>query len=850
MRNSSRLSFLILLFLTFFCLFCGAQNIGNTIISGTVKDAVTKAPLPYVTVSLENTFAGTISDTTGNYRIVTDATSYKINFSFVGYKSESKLITPGNQQIVHVELVPKNQELGEVTVLAEKRKYRNKNNPAVDLIERVINNKHKNRMADLDYYSCKKYEKLVFSFNNVEGDFKPPRYFNEFQFVFDNIDSTDINGHKRIPMYIKESLADFYFRKNPKATKEFIQTEKAIEFEEYYDNRGLSESFKYLYQDIHIYDDEIFLFSNKFLSPVANTATIFYKYYIIDTLKVDQTQSIQLFFEPRNPADFLFHGFLFITNDSVAAIKKIDMSFNKGINIDWIKDVRIIQEFEDAGYKNWMLSKDLVSANFALSQRLTGVFGQKETFYGDYSIGEKIDDQTFGGPEKVNLSKKNNELVDWDTLRLSPLTNSEKYLYKAADSVKQMPAFRRKMNMVMLLTTQLYNVGKFEIGPVGTFLSFSEIEGTRLKFGGRTTPEFNRWIYLDSYLAYGFKDDKFKYRVGVTYSLKGTSIYKFPVKALKLLYQYETQTPGQILEFGSKDNFFLSFKRGIDDKIFYNKTLNFEYLNEFENHFSFKIGYNYTKLAAGGNLFFTLSDDIPQTNTIPYITISEAYVGLRFAPNEKFYEGKQYRAVLPSVSPVFQFRSAFGFEFLESYYTYQKFQFRTTKRFYVSIVGYTDLAFEVGKIFGQVSYPVMFIHNANQTYSYQKYSYNMMNFLEFVSDQYVALNIDHSFNGFIFNKIPLLKKLKFREVVSLKMLYGGITDQNDPAQNPNLLRFPADNNGVPLTYTLEDKPHIEGSIGISNILRVFRVDLIKRFNYLDNPNVTSLGFRVQFVLDF
>jgi hypothetical protein len=827
-----------------------SQNSSNTIIKGTVIDAKTREPLPFVSVALENTSTGTITDNKGNYNIVTIATSYKVRFSFVGYDTETRIIYPGKTQTINIELNPTAVELGEVVVKPAKKAYKNKDNPAVVLMGKVIDNKGINRMEGLDYYKYSKYEKIVFSLSNLPEDFKQPKSFNKFQFVLDNVDTTRQDGKKNIPVYIKESQSDFFYRKNPKADKEIINAEKTIKFDEYIDNKGLSANIKYLYQDIDIYANEIFFLSNKFLSPVSATAPILYRYYIIDTSMVDNTKCIKMFFEPRNPADFLFHGFLFITADSSYAIKKIDMSFNKGINIDWVNDVRIIQDFDKIENKGWVLTKDDTSVDFGISQNILGMYGQKEVFYNNYSINEAIADTVFKGPDKITkLNEATNLSSYWETARLAPLSSSEKALYTIVDSVKKIPSFKRQMDIVMLLTSQFLPLGKFEIGPVGTFYSFNQIEGSRVRFGGRTTYEFNNRIYFDGYLAYAFKDDLFKYNIGVTYSLSGKSIYKFPVRSIRIGYQYDTETPGQVLQYSTQDNILLSFKRGVDDKMFYNGILKLEYLHEFENHFSYTLGYNFKKQTPAGNLYFTTDENLPWSNEVPYINLSEVNVKLRYAPKEQFYQGKIYRSPIPSKHPVMQLEGAFGSKNLNSDYNYQKIKFGISRRFYFSIVGYTDIAAEAGKVFGTVPYPLLFIHNANQTYSYQKYSYNMMNFLEFVSDQYFSLNIDHSFNGFFFNKVPLLKKLKFREVATLKVLYGSVSDKNNPNLNPDLFIFPTAEDGTPVTFAMDKKPYIEGSIGVSNILRIFRIDLIKRFSYLDNPNVSSLGFRVQFRLD-
>ena len=401
--------------------FCFAQNSSNTIIKGTVTDARTKEPIPYASVALENTTTGTLTDIKGNYNIVTIATSYKIRFSFVGYETETRIFTPGKSQIINIELNPSTVELNEVIIKPAKKNYSNKDNPAVDLIGKVIDHKASNRMAGLDYYKYNKYEKLVFSISNLNENFKQPKAFNKFQFVLENVDTTRQDGKKNVPMFIKETISDYFYRKSPKSDKEIIRAEKTIKFDEYIDNKGLSANIKYLYQDIDIYSNEIFFLSNKFLSPVAPTAPVFYRYFIIDTSMVSDVNCIKLFFEPRNPADFLFHGFLFITLNESYAIKKIDMSFNKGINIDWVNDVRIVQEFEKIQDKAWLLTKDEVSVDFGISQNMMGLYGEKMVYYNKYSINEPIPDTIFKGPEKITRLNESQYLPNyWDYARLAP----------------------------------------------------------------------------------------------------------------------------------------------------------------------------------------------------------------------------------------------------------------------------------------------------------------------------------------------------------------------------------------------------------------------------------------------
>jgi hypothetical protein len=827
-----------------------SQISDKTVINGIVVDAKTGLPLTGVSVLLERTTVGTITDNEGKYRIETKVQAERIVFSFIGYQTENRSFSQGKVQTINISLKLSSISLDEVVVRPGRSKYKNKNNPAVDLIEKVINNKVLNNKKSFDYLEFKQYDKIQFALSNLSEKLKQGNLFGKFRFVFDNIDTTKRIGNSILPLFIKEERSDHFYRKDPEARKEIILARKTINLDEYLDNRGVSANLNNLYQNINIYDNQILFLTNIFVSPIANNAPDFYKYYIIDTLPVGKIKCVRLFFEPRNKADFLFHGHLYITLDSSYAVCKIDMGINKKMNIDWVKDISITQDFDRFGQKIWLLSKDEISIDFGIMKNSMGLYGQRTISYRDYKINEPIDNNVFKGPSEIERLDPSADSPDfWESNRYVPLSKSEKGVYLTIDSIKQIPAFKRRMNLIMLLTTGFLNLGKIEIGPDESFYSFNTVEGSRFRFGGRTTPDFNKKITYEAYAAYGLTDKIFKYNAGITYSLTPGTIYQFPVKSIKLSFQNDIKIPGQELQFTQGDNIFLSLKRGVNDKFFLDKTIKAEFLNEFENHFSYALGYSFTRQSTEGNFHFTTNDSTSLTNNLPYINISEFYLNLRFAPNEKFYQGKLYRDPLPGKYPVIQLKLSGGSKSVFNDYNYLRLQLEVSKRYYLSVLGYTDLSFEAGKIIGQVPYPLLFIHRANQTYSYQKNSYNLMNFLEFVSDQYISLNIDHSFNGFFFNKVPLLKKLKLREVVSCKFLYGGLSRTNNPVYQNNLFRLPADNNGIPLTYTLDKDPYIEASVGVSNILKIFRVDLIKRFTYLNHPNVSTLGLRIQFRFD-
>lgn len=827
-----------------------AQGTGKTIVRGTVTDSITGETLPYVAIMISGRVQGTNSDNNGKFVLVISDTVTRIFVSYIGYLTQEVRVRPGQVNRLDIKMRTDVQALKEVVIKPGKYRYKNRNNPAVELIEDVIRNRKVNQGGNFQTLSYEKYEKKKFALSNINEAFKQRKIFNHFQFIFSNTDSTRIDFKEILPIYIQESLSDCYFKK-PDEHKEVVKASKMISIDEYVDEKGVSEYLKYFYQNINIYDENIIFVSNQFLSPIAVTAPVFYKYFILDTSLVNQARVIHMAFVPRNKTDMLFQGELYILPDSNYAVKRVDMTVNKQINLNWVKSVRIRQDFENLQDKGYVLQNDELDLDFGVTKNSLGIYGERLVSYTHFKVNEPQDDSLYRGHEDITLEGAGNRPDKyWQTSRPLPLTKSEQGIYTMVDSIKQIPTFKRDMSLMVLIFTSYFDTRYFEIGPYSAFASYNPIEGFRGRFGGNTTPAFSKKITFNGYLAYGFRDEKFKHLFETYWSLTPHTIHDFPVKYIRIRSQNEIRIPGENLENIQPDNILLSFKRGVNDKMYYKRTYSIEHLNEFPSHFSYTLGYQYSTITPAGNLIFNSSDYLSHINNPSHINISEPYLVLRYAPHEQFYQGKIYRTSIANGYPVFQVQANFGMKLLHGDYTYQNLKFTVSKRFWFSVLGYTDLSVEADKIFGKVPYPLLNIHRANQTYSYDNASYNLMNFLEFVSDEYTAVNLDHCFNGFFFNKVPLFKKLKLREVVSLKALFGNLSSLNNPSDQPDLLKLPVDAQSVPITYSLDKRPYVEGSIGVSNILRYFRVDVVHRFTYLNNPGVSQWGLRIKGKFDF
>ncbi|WP_158825450.1 DUF5686 and carboxypeptidase-like regulatory domain-containing protein [Mucilaginibacter lacusdianchii] len=829
----------------------------NTVVKGTVTDAKTKETLPYVTVSFVNSTQGTNTNDQGRYSLTTTGSYTQIKVSFVGYRSVVRNITPGTEQVINVALTADNQILSDVVVKsAKKKKYTNKNNPAVELIRQVIAHKKQNQMENYNFAEYRQYERMNVALSNLSDKFRNKRIFKNYQFLFrQQQDTTAMGGKNMLPIYQEEKLSENYFRKAPFTKKQVIEAHKQVKYDEnFVDNQGLNVYFNRMYQDINIYDNNVSLLSNQLLSPIADGAPTFYKFFITDTIKDQSPQLIELSFTPRNTTDMLFEGKIYITMDGNYAVQNALLTVNKNINLNFVRQMQAALSFDKNADGRYHLSQSDLKMEFGLNKdgHGGGVYGERLVTITNYVINSPRPKQTYEGASLVYANNSDGKDDDyWLRSRPDTLDASSAGIYKNIDSLQTIPSFKRTMDIATLFIAGYKNFGPFEMGPVNTFYSFNPVEGFRGRLGGRTTPSLSKRYYFETYGAYGTRDQKFKYFLSSTYSLNNKSIYSFPQNYIRASFQHDTKVPGQELQFVQEDNFLLSFKRGENDQWLYNDIFRLDYVKEYLNHFSYRVGFKKWNQSPAGSLVFQNLLPNGTLNNVNWIRTSEVSLELRYAPKEKFYQGKLYRTPIPDKYPIFTLRYNQGIKgLLGGDYNYQNVTANISKRFYASQLGFTDVSTEGGYLFGRVPFPLLDIHRANQSYAFQFQSFNMMNFQEFVSDHYASITIDHNFNGFLFNKVPLLKKLKWREVVNFKSIWGGVRSENNPTNDASLLRFPTNTQGLATTYSLNNGAYMEGSVGVANIFKLLRVDLVRRFSYLDHPNAPEWGIRTYVKFDF
>lgn len=827
-----------------------------TIITGKVIDKFTNEPLPFVDVYFKSSNVGASTDLDGIFRIDTRYATDSLTATFIGYTPVTFAIQKNiRKQEINFELENSSVVAEEVVVKAKKQRYRKKGNPAVELIKKVMDNKKENSLKGQDYYSYKKHETIELDVNNLTDQFKERKLIKKMDFIFDYIDTSAVNGKLFLPLFIKETLSDVYYRKSTDTEKQHRKAVRYTEFDDLIDEKSIDGITDVLYQDVDIYDNRILILGSQFQSPLARVGLNFYRYYIKDTTFYKGDSVIVMNFIPKNKLTKGFTGEMYITHKDNYFVKKVELGIINGISLNFVRDLKIDQEYERQG-ETFVLTKDQITVDYSLTENGLGFYGTKDVNYEDYSFDPPDDESVFNSTDEIidYPDTYDKDEAYWNNYRLEPLSEGEQRAYEMIDSLNNHPTFKKIKVGVKILTTGYLPAGPIDIGPVPTFFSSNDVEGARFKIAAETAHGWNQKFRLGGYGAYGLRDEEFKYSLYGLYSF--TPDFKSnPRKYVYLEHANDVNFPGVDLDFIKGDNVLLSIRRGVADKMIFNRFTRFEYVNEgglFDWTFSLRRDHR----RPHGNLELNyLINDAPQQLTD--IHTMEAGVKIRFAPNEKFLQGRQYRTPVFTKFPVLTLSYNAGLKALGGDYTYHRVSLNLFKKFNLSVFGHSLFEVEGGKIFGKdLPYVLLHLPRANQTYAYQLRSYNMMNFLEFATDQYIETSIQHFFAGFFTYRIPLIKKLKLREVVSAKLIYGRFTDKNNPELNPHLPQFQVNEEGIPETYSLASEPYIEVSAGLYNIFKVLRVDVVQRLTYLDNPSlpkifgVKGMGIRARFKVDF
>src|SRR5688572_19986391 len=521
----------LFIFIVITCiLLAGKMQAQQTQVSGKVTDVLTNEPIPFANVAFRGTTIGAVTDINGYFFLITDKATDSLTASCVGYVPVTLRIVQGTTQTVNFLLKVSKVDLGEVVIKAGE-------NPALILLRKVIDNKEKNDKKNLDAYQYEVYSKMEFDMTDIPPDFKDKKLIKPFAFIFDNIDSSVTNSKPFLPFFITESLSDYYFRKNPKSNREIIKASKISGLE----NESVTQFLGDMYQNVDVYDNYIDVFGKSFVSPISNVGTLYYKYYLTDSAFLDNQWCYKLKFKPRRKQELTFNGECWI-HDTTFAIRKIDMRIVEDANINFVDDLAVVKEYSRVNNTNWMLVKELLVVDFVARKDGIGLIGRRSASYRDFKLNEPSPDSIWNGSLNIQVLDASFAKEDsfWVVSRHDSLTDREKKIYHMVDTIKTLPAYKTYVDMITLFVTGYYDAGYFEIGPYFTLYSFNAIEGSRFKFGGRTSNEFSNRLRLEGYLAYGTKDETFKYMAGFRYYLNTK-----PREAIGAQYKYDVAQLGQ-----------------------------------------------------------------------------------------------------------------------------------------------------------------------------------------------------------------------------------------------------------------------------------------------------------------
>lgn len=737
--------------------------------------------------------------------------------------------------------------LEEVTVKPGKEHYSKKNNPAVDFVGRIRENAELGDPLRKDNYNFERYERITIALNDIADSIGTDGgLLKKFQFLNEYVDTSEVTKKPILPLSIKEKVSNIYNRKDPRATREFITGLRRKGLDDISNQEAIQTVLEDFFREINLYDNDITLLTNRFVSPLSKIGPDFYKYYLSDTIVVNNDSCAIVSFVPRNNATFGFVGRLTVAlHDPTMFIRHASMTLSPKANVNFVKSLHIDQTFERLDDGTRLKTSDVLTVEFEVIPNTQGLYAQKYTTYRNHNFDKSDRPELYDrlGTTYASADAFLKDDTFWEERRGSGTSVSEREIGSMIADLRSVSIYKWVERAIGILVSGYVPLGKsdkVEFGPVNTLVSFNDVEGTRFRIGGVTTANLSKHWFSRGYVAYGTKDHKWKYSGEIEYSFneKKRHAREFPVHSIRLRHKYDTDAVGQDYEFTNPDNIFLSLKRMKDTLMIYQRSTALEYTLELDNNFSVSASASHIRQEATRYIPFRFSDG----SMLSHLDFTPFTLTLRYAPGEKFMQTKSHRIPVNLDAPVFQISHTYapGGKFGGCKYTVNKTEISFQKRFWLSAFGYIDAIVKGGHVWSTSPFTALLIPNANLSYTIQPESFALMSPMEFITDSYAVFDMTYWANGAIFNYIPYLKKLKLREVFAFRGVWGHLSDKNNPRHNRWLPQFPIEANPVKMTST----PYMEISAGIDNIFRVLRVDYVWRLSYRNTPGVDKSGLRI------
>lgn len=812
-------------------LFFSSVIYAQTKVSGIVLDEKNQ-PIPFANVFFKNSSEGLITNEDGRFYLESKNTHKILVVSYVGF--DEKEINLEKQVVYDLKVIlTEGEMLKEVVVFAGKTSK--KNNPAIDILRKIWERRRKNGLRMFNQYQYDKYEKIEFDLNTVDSALMKSKVFKGMEFVFEQVDTSRITGKTYLPIFINESLSEVYGDNRSKKEKEILKGNKNSGFST---NQQIIAFVKDLYADYDIYNNYIKFFDKDFVSPLSRTGIDVYNYVLTDSTFIEDKWCYNIVYYPRRKGELTFKGDFWV-NDTTFAIKNINMTVTKSANINWVKELYIEQEFEVLNDSVFLLTRDHLMSDFAFSKKdeSRGVYGKRTTLYRNH---------LFDIPKPKEFYKEEVNFIDnevyarsdefWEENRFERLNKDEQGVYRMLDTLQTVKKFKQMYNLVSILGSGYIQKGNFDFGPIFSTFGYNDVEGFRVRAGGRTYFGQNDPWRLQFYTAYGFDDNQFKYGISGKWLLNKKNRFIIEGGNRRDIEQIGASltTTNNVLgrSFASSGLFMSGVNSNLTSINLSTVSLNIEPIKNltFETGFSFR-----TLKSAYSGFSLDYYTDLSQTEIQSQVKQSEINFSVDYTPGRKTVGyGVERTLVDDNFTRVYLGYSQGLKGVLDSDFDYQKLQLYFKQPVLIGGFGRLFFITELGKTFGEVPLGLMSVIPGNQSYFLIENTFNNLNFYEFVTDQYATLQLEHHFNGRLFSRIPWFRNLNLREIVGVKGVVGSVSDNNRLINASNI------------TYLAPEKPYWEYSAGIGNIFKVFRIDFAWRANYRDIPDANNFTIKGSF----
>jgi hypothetical protein len=804
----------------------------QTFIEGQVFDAATKEPVGYANIYIKGTTIGTTTDDTGYYQLKLQTIYDSVSAAYLGYSEATQPIKKQERQRINFMLEASQSMLAEAVIIGSKESLEDY------LIRKILENKDKNDKKHLQNYSYESYNKIELDVKNMSEKFMNRKILKPFKFVFDNIDSTS-EDEPFLPMLLSESISDFYYTSKLNKKREIIRASKISGVNDASFNEFLSAT----YQDIDVYDNAYTIIDKQFISPIANSCKTFYRYKVIDTLVLDNVVHYKLMFEPKTKGDNTFFG-SFIVSENNYAIKGIQLRMAPHVNINFVKKIEINQDFDFVDQQFWMMTNDYLLVEFSPLEKMPAIITRKNAVYRNFKINTSFNDSVISKMKEelyIDEREVKKDQAYWDSSRFIQLSKNEAAVYHIIDTLKTVPAYKTYVDIINLVLTGYYKTGPVELGPIVSLISYNKLEGWRFGAGIRTNYKMCEWAQVGGHFAYGLRDKRFKGDVNARFLVD-----KQPRQIISASYTHDVSELSRTNDLLASDNILsiIINRRKPDVRLLYYDDAKLSYNIEYKQGLSMGVTLQNRKIEQGlvpfSYLYPNKEFGIDSFNTLRQ---TELVFNARFAIGEKYIDKNSlFRSSINTYKvPVVQFEYVYGFKrFLGSQFNYHKFTLSYAQIVPIRTIGRFEMKIQAGKILGQVPFLLTEVHDGNQTFAFSNTAFNVMNDYEFYSDQYLQWNFSHHFDGFFLNRIPGIRKLKLREVIHTRGVWGNVSAKN--------AAFNTLNSGF--INPLGKVPYIEVGFGLENILKFIRWDVMWRVTHRDNPKaynwMMTFGFNFNF----